>query len=134
MGERPQIGIIGFLGIAALGGLILTKLSPDSQPAPSATEAKAHSDDVLEDAAFLKDHPKYAGQIITLIRMRGYECPALVRLYDRGESPDGMKFEALCGPSDGTGDAYKNLHYAVYPSRLKVSICEPFDHFWADCT
>jgi hypothetical protein len=68
-----------------------------------------------------------------LILKAGFDCPALVWLKNKGETTLGLRLEALCGPDDGTGNAYSSLHYAIYPDRFVVHACSEFQTFGEDC-
>ena len=54
-------------------------------------------------------------------------------LWNQGDSPYGLKLEAICGPLRGE---YVNtkLHYAIYPKRLKVNLCSEFGVFSSECS
>jgi hypothetical protein len=120
--------------------LLKNRAGPFSERAPSSATAQhdpresAPTDDVLHDAAFQKSNPHFIPGIRELIERSGYECPRISALWNRGVSPYGLKLEALCGPSDGGGNSYTKLHYAVYPTRLKVNLCSEFGAFSSDCS
>ena len=94
--------------------------------------AKAASTDLTADQKFLAEHPHFLEDIRALIDARGYECPRLGKLWLTGYGPLGAKLEALCGPR-GTTDLNRKLHYTIYPKRLQVDLCKPFDSFGGGC-
>ena len=49
---------------------------------------------------------------------------SLFHLYSLGESPYGRKIDVLCGPNDGSGTLYPQLHYAIYTKNFKVELCK----------
>ncbi len=95
---------------------------------------KPGSSNILDNAAFLRGNPQFVPAVRELIQRSGYECPAVSALWDRGDSPYGLRLEALCGPNDGSRNSYPKLHYAVYPTHLKVSACSEFKAFSSDCS
>ena len=97
------------------------------------TSSKPVSDNILENAKFLKEHPDFVPTIRELIERSGYECPAVHLLWNRGDSPYGPKLEAICGPPH-SGYPNTKLHYAVYPKHLKVSLCSEFGAFSSECS
>ncbi len=106
----------------------------DDKSSNNKTEEKPTSDDILKNEKFLADNPNYVPAIQKLIKLSGYECPSISALWNRGISPYGLKLEALCGPNDGSGNSYSKLHYAVYPEKFKVNVCEEFSAFGPDCS
>jgi hypothetical protein len=108
-----------------------SKRKADAEKAPNSV--KPTSDNILDDATFLKEHPDFVPTIRELIERSGYECPAVHLLWPHGESPYGPKLEAICGPPHSQYPNTK-LHYAVYPKRLKVNLCSEFGAFSDECS
>jgi hypothetical protein len=121
------VGIYAFLGVAAV--LFLAMIGSGSHP-QSASPPKAS---LLDDQEFNAKSPGFNEGVRKLIALRGFECPALSQLWVKGDSPFGPSLEALCGPADGSRNAITNLHYMVYPKRLKVELCKPFGPMGGGC-
>ncbi len=112
-----------------LGALFITLAGLSQGEAP---QKPAEDLNLLNNHAFLKANPRFLSAVRQLIVASGYECPRLSFLVNKGESPYGLKLEALCGPAGGNG-SYPAMHYAVYPARLKVDLCEKFGAFGGAC-
>jgi hypothetical protein len=129
--------VVPFLGVGAILVMIAIYVGGPARNKPSDAEATIHTGSVsnlniLENKEFLAKSPKYPEAIRALITSSGYECPRLSSLFLSPEiTPMGNKLEALCGPRGG--GAYRNLHYSVYPDRLKVVVCKPFGVFGGGC-
>lgn len=104
------VGLLGFLIVKTVPGIFseLTKRSAFESPADRLVVQK-----IIQDA--------------------GFDCPQLVHLWVDNASPYGLKLEALCGPTERKGDIYTALHYAVYPEKKLVKICEPWSIFGYEC-
>ena len=131
--KKGGIGCLGFGLIAIAGLFVFALIMPKNGADSSATPSPPSADSILDDASFQASNPKFTGGIRALITSEGFECPALTQLWNRGQSPYGLKLEALCGPDDGKRSAYPNLHYTVYPTRLKVTLCKPFGILAGGC-
>jgi hypothetical protein len=122
--------VVPFLGVGAILAMIAIYVAGPALNKPSDVDENMHTgsilnSNILENKEFLAKNPKYPEAIRELITTSGYECPRLSSLFLLPETtPMGNKLEALCGPHGG--GAYKNLHYSVYPDRLKVVVCKPF--------
>lgn len=103
--------------------------TPDASPPPPAASSTSAA-----DRAWLATDPPEARAVIGAITSAGYECAALALLRRRGPSPYGEKFEALCGPADGSGSGYINQHYAVYPDKALVHLCARFGDLSQECS
>jgi len=117
---------------AALGGIAICLIVIGATISRSDVNDPVITD--LTSAENRRADPTLVPAVQALIRLDGYECPALSALWAKGESPYGIKFEALCGPDDGSGRSYSRLHYAVYISTGKVSVCGEFGAFQDDCS
>jgi hypothetical protein len=117
--------------------LVLLAWCTSSLPDPktdTATPSSAEDPlDLLHNKKFLAKAPEYPRTIAQLIERSGFSCPRLAMLTLHGPSPYGDRLEALCGPA-GEGGAYPDLHYAVYPDKLKVELCKPFSAFSGECS
>ena len=123
-------GIVLVLGFYAL----LASQSMDSANTTKAKTAELDLLDLTQNKKFQAENPKYLRAVQSLIQMRGYECPTLTMLLVKGQSPYGSKLEALCGPDDGSHNTYVAMHYAVYPDRFKVNLCEEYGFMPKDCS
>ncbi len=122
MGKALAIIACIFVGLVVVGSLLESTNANKSDPSDMMSAANRKADPTLVPA------------VQALIRLNGYECPAVTRLWAKGASPYGPKFEALCGPDDGSGNSYSRLHYAVYITTAKVNACGEFGAFEADCS
>ena len=129
--------VVPFLGVVAILVMIAIYVVGPARNKPSNADATIHTGSVpnlniLENKEFLAKNPKYPEAIQALITGYGYECPRLTSLFLSSEkTPMGNKLDALCGPR-GDG-AYRNLHYSVYPDRLKVVVCKPLGVLGGGC-
>lgn len=121
------IGAVVALNYLFSGKSTTTESAPSSSSLQSAESAKRNQDDLL-------GHRDLVQAVHQLITTSGYECPVITALWNRGTSPYGLKVEALCGPNDGSRNTYPDLHYAVYPERLKVNPCSTYGAFSSDCS
>lgn len=136
-------GIVG-LWVVCGGGLVfmfaslaqrpepaLSAPAPPAAPVETAAAAPPQepigSRNLVTDAAFKAENPHIISQIRSLIDRRGYDCPKVSALWNKGESPLGTKLEVLCGPADNSGDSISTLHYAVYTRDGTVMVCAPFE-------
>jgi hypothetical protein len=128
-GRKPSNFVVPGLGVAAIFVMIAIYVAGPARNKPTDAEAIIHTGSVpnlnlIENKEFLAKNPKYPEAIRALITSGGYDCPRLSSLLLSSEkTPMGNKLEALCGPPGG--GAYRNLHYSVYPDRLKVVVCNP---------
>lgn len=122
--QPKKRGIAGLIVAMTIGGLVLLAAVATIRP-----DIGTDHDSILDDGAFLLKHPEYPAAIRAMVVKEGFECPALAQLWTRGDSPFGLKLEALCGPDDGSRGAFAPLHYSVYPARLRVDLCKPFGQF-----
>ena len=130
---HARLFIFAPLAAALVGGLAWWVVSaPDGTPKPDTPAGVEDPADLLRNKGFLAKAPEYPKTITELIERSGFSCPRLALLKDRGPSPYGLRLEALCGPSAG-GGAYPDLHYAVYPDKLRVELCKPFSVFSEKC-
>jgi len=129
VGHKRSNFVVPCLGVAAILVMIAIYVAGPARNKPSDAEATIHTGSIpnlslLENKEFLAKNPKYPEAIRALITSSGYECPRLSSLFLSPETTTmGNKLEALCGPRGG--GAYRNLHYSVYPDRLKVVVCKP---------
>jgi hypothetical protein len=131
-GHGCVVAILVIVGIFILLWFVSSSRTPPDTDQHDSN--KPDPNDILKNATFLKGNPDFVPSVRELIERSGYECPAISGLWSRGESPYGPRLEALCGPHDGSGSSYPKLHYAVYPKKLKVSLCSEFGAFSADCS
>jgi len=134
IGESFVEAFVVLIAILAIVGFVFFFKPNGAAPPPPPPAEKTPSSNLLDDEAFLNDNPKGPATIQGLIRANGYECPRLSYLWNRGASPYGIKYEALCGPDDGSNNSYRALHYAVYVERLIVHTCKPVELFGPDCS
>jgi hypothetical protein len=136
-GRKPSNFVVPALGVAAIVVMIAIYVAGPAQNKPSDAEATIQTGSVpnlnlLENKDFLAKNPKYPEAIRELITSGGYECPRLSSLFLSAEKTSmGSKLEALCGPRGG--GTYRNLHYSVYPDRLRVVVCKPIGAFGGGC-
>ena len=129
VGRKRSNFVVPSLGVSAILVMIAIYVAGPARTKPSDAEATIHTGSIpnlslLENKEFLAKNPKYPEAIRALITSSGYECPRLSSLFLSPETTTmGNKLEALCGPRGG--GAYRNLHYSVYPDRLKVVVCKP---------
>jgi hypothetical protein len=118
--------VMGFLAIAGIL-LLVGGGNKSGDPDP---ENKLH--DIMRDDAFLAQNPNFPEAVRELIAAHGFECARIGILWDRGQSPFGLKLEAFCGPVSSTG-IFEAQHYAVYPEKLMVSLCKANGVFSNGC-
>lgn len=116
------------LALLLLFGLFLIAVSNNDSTSSNANS----SSNLLDNSAFLSESPQYPEAVRQLIVSHRYECPRIGMLWPKGESPLGTKLQVLCGPV-GSTDLYRALHYIVYPERLSVVVCKPFDNLGRGC-
>jgi hypothetical protein len=132
------------IGIAT-AGLIVAAVAVDAgskRPASSQAPAEAAAEpppkpridqsDLAQNSSYLAENRVGMRSMLALFRRRGLLCPAIVHMWAKGITPYGERYEVLCGPS-GTADAYTSLHYAVYPARGAISVCQPFGTSFSAC-
>jgi hypothetical protein len=115
-----------------IGFFILVAIAGSSNPTAPTSDEAADPSDILKNKEFLAKSPGYPEAITNLIRERGFECPKLQELWAKGESPYGLKLEALCGP-ENSDDVYPAMHYTIYPDHFQVVLCKPFGMFAGGC-
>lgn len=128
--EFGWLKITGVIIVAFVAISVLTSIGQNGKPAGA---ARHDTMNVLDDADFLRKNPGFTDGVRKMIEAGGYECPALSELWNRGPSPYGLKLEALCGPDDGKRSAIPSMHYAVYATHLRISLCKPFEAFGPAC-
>lgn len=128
---RHVLGSIAIAGAIA-GMLVAFKYLPDDETRTASVPAATpvHSNNVLENKAFLAKNPRYVEAIRKLIAVNGFNCPRINILTVEGQTPYGLQLEAFCGPINSTG-VIPSLHYAVYPDHLRVALCKPVGAFSA---
>ncbi|MGD0189790.1 MAG: hypothetical protein ABSD74_03505 [Rhizomicrobium sp.] len=80
---------------------------------------------------FQAKYPGYVEEVRKLIVASGHMCDTLAFLWTKGDSPYGTRLEAQCGP-DATA-IMPSQHYAVYPEKLKVDVCEKIGAVGKNC-
>jgi len=118
-------GCGGLVAIAVLGFGAVTMCSPhEGQKTITADDKPTGPLGIIKSSGEITD-AKYVTAIGTLVRERGYECPQVINLWIKGNSPYGPKLEALCGEA-GSKEPEVSWNYTVYPDRFQVIVCKPF--------
>ena len=113
---KQLLGVLAVLG--SVGYLV------DASGLKAEVDPENKLNDVMKNRKFLSEHPEFPTVTAQLIRANGFACQRVDIVWVKGESPFGTKFEVFCGPP-GSAGIYESQHYAVYPERMRVTICKP---------
>ncbi|MGD0865656.1 MAG: hypothetical protein ABSA49_08880 [Rhizomicrobium sp.] len=114
---RKTLSTVAAVGFLA-GVLSTTSCSPSS---------KSANDGEITDA-------KAKNAAREMILSAGFDCPSIGTVFVTGETPIGTQMEVLCGFGDGSDKIDVNLHYAIYPDRGIVHVCQPWSAFGPKCS
>jgi hypothetical protein len=132
-GEEAKVRfLLRLIFIIALIAMAISVLSKSNSDPRAESDPENTLNDIMKNHEFLSKHPDFPIISAQLIRANGFTCQRIAIMWVKGPSPYGTKFEVFCGPPDGAG-IYESQHYAVYPERLRVTICKATGFLGTGC-